>query len=216
MNHKQRQRIIDAQRDAFKRHGYHPNALLWSNTEIQQIRFKVLSDIGIESGDSILDVGCGFGDYDVYLQKSGKTVDYTGLDLSAELILEGRKRFPEIELIIGDLFDLNPAAESYDYVALSGALNRKLDYLSDKQEQDSSKSYARRVIKRMFQTCRKGVAFNVLDARHEWTANRWDLLSFHPDEMSDFISQSIRPERFQIIDGYLENDFTVYLYKTKT
>ncbi len=67
MNKQQRQRIINRHKDSMLRHGYHPNALYWSTKEMQELRFKVLADIGIQSGDSVLDVGCGFGDLLGYL-----------------------------------------------------------------------------------------------------------------------------------------------------
>ncbi len=215
MNPKQRQAIINAQHDAFKRHGYHPNALLWSDTKTQEIRFKILADIGIKAGDSVLDVGCGFGDFASFLARHGAAVDYTGIDLSEELIKEGQKHYPEARFISGDLFDYKPAENSVDYVTLSGTLNRKLDYLADNaNKQDSSKAYALSVIGKMYQACRKGIAFNLLDARHEWTASRWDLLSFHPDEILAFLSNNLKPTgKQQIVDGYLENDFTVYIWK---
>ncbi len=214
MNLKQRQAIINAQKDAFKRHGFHPNALFWSNTEVQELRFKILAGIGINAGVSVLDVGCGFGDFAHFLTRDGKPVNYTGIDLSADLIKEGQTRYPNITLLVTDLFDYDPAPESVDYVTLSGALNRKLDYLAKDDSTNSSKSYALNVITKMYHTCRKGIAFNLLDARHEWTASRWDLQSFDPDEIMDFIEHEIKPTgKHHIIDGYLENDFTVYLFK---
>jgi len=200
LNQTQRKRVIESQRYALMQHGYHPHSLLWSNTEVQELRFKILADIGIGRGDSVLDVGCGFGDFADYLKRQNKAVEFTGIDVSEELLLEGQKHFPELKLIQGDLFDFNPAPQSYDYVTLSGALNRKYDGASD---------YTFQLITRMFETCKKGIAFNLLDARHEWTAGRWDLQSFYPDEISTFVSEL--SANYKIVDGYLENDFTVYV-----
>jgi len=106
------------------------------------------------------------------------------------------------------LFDYNPELESYDYVMLSGMLNRKF---MGNQGAESATDYAYKIIRRMFKTCKKGIAFNLLDARHEWTAKRWDLQSFHPDE----IIESVRgfTNKYQLIDGYLENDFTIYAWR---
>jgi len=202
MDNEQRQRIINSQRDAFLRHGFHPHALLWSNREIQALRFKVLVEIGIQAGDSLLDVGCGFGDFSAYLENQKKPVDYTGIDLSPELIQEGKQQYPDIDLIQGDLFEFNPLDNSYDFVTLSGALNRDLGDKGD---------YARKTIQRMYAVCKKGVAFNLLDARHEWTASRWDLQAFFPEEIAEFVAHFA--QQSNIIDGYLENDFTVYLLK---
>ena len=186
------------------RHGYHPNALYWSNKEIQELRFRVLADIGIQSGDSVLDVGCGFGDLFGYLNKQGVHVEYTGVDLSPELIDEGEKQYPQASFLVGDLFDLNPEAQSFDYVVLSGALNEQLN---------DDGVYARKVIARMFEYCRKGVAFNLLDARNEWIASCTDLQSFNPDEVSSF-SESFTGKP-KVREDYLDNDFTVYLHRDR-
>ena len=197
-----RKRIIDSQRDAWNRYGYHPNALYWSNEEIQVLRFEILTRVGIAQGDSVLDVGCGFGDFAAFLAQRGKPVRFTGIDLSEELLAEGRRRYPQIKLINGDLFDLDPAAGSFDHVTLSGALNRNLE---------DNGAYALQVIQRMFETCRKGIAFNLLDARHEWTAGRWDLQSFQPEMIRVFVSEFAH--RVEIVDDYLENDFTVLAWR---
>ena len=200
-----RKRIIDSQRDAFTRNGYHPNSLYWSNTDIQTLRFDYLLKIGIQTGDSVLDVGCGFGDLSGYLAKQDKIVNYTGIDLSPELLAEGRKHYPEATLIEGDLFDVNPKAASYDYVVLSGALNKDIE--------DEGK-YAHRTIQKMFNTCRVGLAFNLLNAQHEWTKSRWDLQSFYPEEILEFSKKlSPTPSKISLYDDYLDNDFTILIWK---
>ncbi len=199
----QRQRILSAQRDAWRRHGYHPNALLWSSREVQERRFQVLFEMsGLQAGDSLLDVGCGFGDLAGWVERQGMPVNYTGIDLSPELLEEGRRRFPGIDLYEGDLFDFNPPPESYDWVWVSGTLNRNLDDGGD---------YARRVLARMFETCRKGMAFNLLDARNEWMAQRWDLQSFHPDEMETLTEGW--SDCHAIRDDYLNGDFSLVVQK---
>lgn len=202
MDAKQRKRIVDRHRDSLLRYGVGPAALYWSSREIQELRFSVLADIGVKSGHSVLDVGCGFGDLWAYLQGQGCDVQYTGIDLSPDLIAAGRERYPGLNLREGDIFDLDPAAESYDLVLLSGALNENLN---------DGGVYARRVIKRMYQACRQGVALNLLNANHEWTAGRWNLQSFKPEEMRSFC-RGFAPN-CELRDGYLENDFTLYLQR---
>lgn len=197
-----RRRILSAHRDSLKRYGYSPWALYWSSREIQEQRFAILFEAGMQSGESLLDVGCGFGDLARWLEAQGCRVDYTGLDLSPELLEEGRRRYPDLELLEGDLFDLDPAPASFDWLVLSGTLNRDLGDGGD---------YARRLIRRMWQACRKGIAFNLLDARHGPTAERWDLQSFHPGEILRLV-QAFAP-RVQLRDGYLDNDFTLLAWR---
>lgn len=205
IDQQQRQRIVASQRDAWRRFGFHPNALFWSNREIQETRFRILLESGMQSGDSLLDVGCGFGDFSAWLEGQGIAVLYTGIDLSPELLAEGRRHYPALNLVEGDLFEFDPEPGSYDWVTLSGTLNR--DHGDDGE-------YARATIRRMYDTCRKGIAFNLLDARHEWTRGRWDLQSFHPDEIAELASEL--SSDFKIRDGYLSNDFTVLIWKQGT
>lgn len=203
MTPEKRKRIIDRHRDALQRFGYSPNALYWSNREIQELRFQILLEIGIPSGSSVLDVGCGFGDLYGFMQRQGIESDYTGIDLSTELIEKGRELYPDASFFSGDLFDLNPAPQSFDYILLSGALNEPMNDAGE---------YAKRVIETMYQTCRKGLAFNLLNADDEQIARCWDLQSFKPEEMLGFCQQL--SSDCQLRDDYLNNDFTMLINKS--
>ena len=163
MTPERRKRIIDKHCDAWNRHGYSPNALYLSDTDIQQLRFRVLSAIIDQPQYSLLDVGCGFG----------------------------------------NLRDLNPADNAFDYVLLSGALNEKMN---------DDGSYAKSVIRRMYQCCRQSVAFNLLNRHDAYVAGRWDLQTFEPDEIVEFCQQL--GAACEVKDDYMENNFIVYLRKS--
>ncbi len=197
MKKEQRKRIVDRHRDSLTRHGYHPNALYWSSREIQELRFRVLADIGIGAGDSVLDVGCGFGDFNRWFEKRYGSIDYTGIDLSPDLLREAAKLNPDAKLLEGDLFDMEFSDQSFDWVILSGALNESL------QDQGA---YAYRMIDRMFELCRKGVAFNLLDGRY---IRGFGLQTHQPDMVFDYCCS-----RFLLCtlhEDYLDNDFTIYI-----
>jgi SAM-dependent methyltransferase len=197
MKKEQRKRIVDRHRDSLTRHGYHPKALYWSSREIQEIRFRVLAEIGIKSGDSVLDVGCGFADFKDWMMGLGRGINYTGVDLSPDLIRVAQEKHPDATLFCGELSDFDFAFESFDWVVLSGALNEQLY---------DEGAYARRVISSMFDLCRNGVAFNLLDARH---LNTHDLQSFYPDEITRYCNGL--SHHLKLIDDYLDNDFTIYM-----
>lgn len=169
---------------------------------MQELRFKVLSAIGIQSGDSVLDVGCGFGDLFGYLNKQGIKVEYTGIDLSPEIVEEGKKQYPLANFFIGELFDFKHELQSFDYVMLSGSLNEELN---------DDGIYAKKMISRMFECCRKGLAFNLLDARNKMIESCSDLQSFHPDEIVSFCGTLTEHCKFR--DDYQDNDFSMYLYR---
>ena len=71
---------------------------------------------------TILDVGCGPGDLYCYLAKFGE-VNYTGCDLTTEMLEEARNRCPGIEFFECDvqLMD-NVQDNSYDWVVCSDVL----------------------------------------------------------------------------------------------
>ncbi|MES0371287.1 MAG: class I SAM-dependent methyltransferase [Mariprofundaceae bacterium] len=197
MKSEQRKRIVDRHRDSLTRYGYSSYALYWSSTEVQENCFRVLAEIGVQAGDSLLDVGCGFADFLQWFEKQGGALNYTGIDLSPDLLIEAKKRHPDAELQVGDLFDMEFSEKSFDWVILSGALNELLHDDGD---------YARRTITKMFQLCRKGVAFNLLDARH---FKPHDLQTHLPEEMLAFCHDLTSD--CMLRDEYLKNDFTIYM-----
>ncbi len=207
----QRLRIETRHRVSIERHGYKPQALYWSSEEIQLRRFSILADVfmrvhcATECCD-VLDVGCGFADLKAWLEREGYAVHYRGIDVSPDMVLAAKSLHPGLEVQVGEVFDLDPAMDITDVVFLSGALNEVVD-----EPPARSGDYARAAIRHMYDLARHAVAFNLLDARHEWTASRPDLQSFRPDEVVEFCRGFA--DSVVINDGYLDNDFTVYLFK---
>ncbi|MDX1795562.1 MAG: class I SAM-dependent methyltransferase [Hydrogenovibrio sp.] len=209
LDQKQRQRIIVRHRASIERNGYQPAALFWSSQEIQEIRFQQLARL-LERFDGthrkeqydVLDVGCGFGDLARYLAAKGLPMNYHGIDLSPDMVFAGKSQYPDLDLREGELFDFNYEDEAFDFVLLSGALNEVVD---------ETGNYAKSVIQEMYRICRKGVAFNLLNARDAWTHNRPDLQSFDSEQVRQYCEGFCRS--VEVVDDYLENDFTVYLQK---
>ncbi len=199
MNKLLRKRIVDRHSDSLLRFGCHPNALYWSSKEIQELRFKVLAEIGLQSGDSVLDVGCGFADLRTWFNERNLKIEYTGLDISPDLVAVAKEKHPDVNLSVGELQDFDFAEGSFDWVLLSGALNEPYN--------DEGK-YTREMIVRMWHLSRKGIAFNLLNAN---VIKAHDLQSFEPDEILRFcrtISDNCR-----LRTDYLANDFTIYMRK---
>jgi SAM-dependent methyltransferase len=211
LSKKQRLRIQTRHKVSIDQYGYQPQALYWSSREIQTVRFKKLSEIlPRNQACSILDVGCGFGDLKAYLVQQGFKIDYTGIDLSEDMVRSARFQYPGIKVHQGDLFDFNPKSQQYDFVLLSGALNEVVETdIEDSSEHQGR--YAKAVIRKLYDSCQQGVAFNLLDARNAWVASRPDLQSFQPEEIADYCKTFAHHVSWQ--DGYVDNDFTVFLYR---
>jgi len=200
MGAQQRRRMVERHRISLNQYGYSPDALFWSSRGIQKIRFRALADIGIGVGDSLLDVGCGFGDLNSWLSGAGLPVDYTGIDLSPDILAKGAEMNPGLKLLTGDLFDFDWSEQSFDWVVLSGTLNWNLN---------DDGEYARRVIQRMFELCRCGVAFNMLDLHSNDVKGMSDLIAYDVQEMLSFCLEIV-PD-CSCRSDYLANDFTIYM-----
>ncbi|HYR59260.1 MAG TPA: hypothetical protein VEO95_11540, partial [Chthoniobacteraceae bacterium] len=67
MNEADKAEITSRYRERLKQHGAGIQALASGTPERQQTRFGVLAGIGDLDGASVLDVGCGFADFNQYL-----------------------------------------------------------------------------------------------------------------------------------------------------
>lgn len=67
----------------------------WSTTGSQERNFSLVEK-NINSGDSLLDYGCGIGDLLKYLEDNGKNLsDYIGLDINNKFIQFAKKSYPD-------------------------------------------------------------------------------------------------------------------------
>jgi len=199
----QRKRIIARHRHSIWLHGCSPQALYWENQQVQELRFEVLLDCGLAAGDSVLDVGCGFGDLYYYLKARELEVDYTGIDLSPDMIEAAQARTPQAQWAVGDLFDFDPKPQAYDWVMLSGALNEPL--------QDSGE-YLQAILPRLYQTCRKGLALNLLNADYAWAPGQlYTLQPYCPDDVMALLSTLSPYTRLRL--DYLPLDASYFIWR---
>jgi SAM-dependent methyltransferase len=79
------------------------------------------SDTAYPRGSSVLEAGCGVGAQTVTLAKRSPEARFTSVDISADSIVEAKRRtdragLSNVEFRPGDIFDLAFAAESFDHV----------------------------------------------------------------------------------------------------
>ncbi len=203
MDDTQRERIINRHRHSIWMYGHKPQALYWENREVQELRFSVLLECGVQSGDSVLDVGCGFADLYHFMRAQGLETEYSGLDLSPDMVEAANRRSPELNLFAGDLFDFDPPEQCFDWVLLSGALNEPL---GDNGE------YLRTILPRLFASCRKGLAFNLLNAEYDWAEHQLTTLQpYIPDEVMALLNE-LTPHT-KIRQGYLPVDISYFAWR---
>ena len=61
--------VKDFYKKLVEKHGYSIKSLDYRSETSQKTRFDVITQIGISNDNSLLDVGCGFGDYFNYLKQ---------------------------------------------------------------------------------------------------------------------------------------------------
>ena len=183
--------------DAYTKFKEDVRSLGWGSQNSQRLRFRVMKEIGIKSGDSVLDVGCGFGDFYSYLIDLGIDTKYCGIDINQDFINCGIKKIKDnIELIHGDLDKVKN--RKFDWSVASGIFSFDCFGWDEEVEQ---------TIQKMFELSNKGVSINFLSKRspHELKTG------FRYACPSDFSKNPT--SKFIVRHDYKDNDFTLYFYK---
>ena len=103
----------DVTKNAVKTH-FDAYADKWSSrltSHNYNARFRLVESLCQDKISSVVDLGCGTGDYSTLFEKS---VGYVGLDNSNEMIREARKLYEEREFLVGDVEDTTFATQSFD------------------------------------------------------------------------------------------------------
>lgn len=198
MNQEER-KSAEHYRNCLETHGPTHRALDWGSREGQELRFRVLAGIGDLTDARILDVGCGLGDFAAWMDANGIRADYTGIDLTPELIAEATRRHPGRRFLAGGILDPDLLPEErYDYVLASGIF---ATYPA------GGAVFLRQAVRRMWGLCRRGCAFNSLSA---WAPAR-EAGEFHADPLETLADCRELTPWLALRHDYHPRDFTVYL-----
>jgi RimJ/RimL family protein N-acetyltransferase/ubiquinone/menaquinone biosynthesis C-methylase UbiE len=198
----EQKKVIDAYSRRLREHGQDVRSLNWGSRASQERRFEVLMEAGIEPGMSLLDVGCGLGDFLLWTKRRGTEIDYTGLDVTPGMVEFCREQHRGHRFETGDIATWNlEAAGAYDFVIASGIFY-------DRPE--SGHEYMERAVRAMFRLCRKGIAFNTITALADQTFEK----EFRPclGELAELCAEF--SHSFVLRHDYHPCDATLYLFKT--
>ena len=174
----------------------------WGSKESQHLRFKVLSEIGDLENCSILDVGCGLGEFRTYLKDQNiRLQSFQGIDISNNLVDEAQRRFkndPIANFTVSSIQSYN--GSKVDYVFCSGAMNLKM--------QDNWKMVAD-ALTRSYAISNRGIAFNFLSSYVDFSHEK----DFHyePERMFKLAREISRFVTLR--HDYPLYEFTIYLKK---
>ena len=193
----------------FLQHGINPKSVQWSDSVTQTNRFKILSEIDVNL-DSVIDVGCGLGDFFTYLKKEKKfSGSYLGLDYLQEFVQACKDQFGSESNAAFQLFDLtrDNVPSAYDYIFLSGVFNNKIE---------QNEQFMYQSIKKMFEAALKGVSFNALSTYVDYEDD--GLYYSDPLAVFDFCKKNITRKvtlrhDYLVKEGSIPFEYTIYLYK---
>lgn len=201
----------------YDRLGYDVKSLGWGSVEQQRYRFEqTLTYPELFSGRSVLDIGCGFGDYLDFLDESAFPIqDYLGLDINPQLIGEAEKRHAgragarfEVRNLLADAPAGAPVA---DVGVMLGLLNFKLGGGVD------NLTYSRMMMERAFAMVGEALVVDFLSARLTSSYPREDVVFYHEpaDALGmalDLAHEVILKHDYQPIP---QREFMIFLKKTK-
>jgi len=201
MDPRDKDQIISRYRDRLRRYGEDIRALASGTYERQQIRFSVLSAVGDLDGTSVLDLGCGFGDFYEHLISRNLEVDYYGYDICPELVEIASAKFPQARFEVRDI-QVDGIPRCFDYIVSSQTFNNRLVY-------EDNFELVKDVIRRCYEASDKAVAIDMLTSYVDF---REDCLYYYsPEEMFNFCKTLTK--RVALRHDYPLFEFTVYLYQ---
>ena len=186
-----------------KEHGPTPQGVDWNSTDSQVLRFQQLAKI-IEPGESpysLLDYGCGYGEFIETARSIAAPVCYTGFDISEEMLKAAKERFGASDQVrwISELSE----EEKYDYVVASGIFNVRMSH-----DDDSWKDYITTVLNDFHKIAVKGFSFNVLTKYSDAEYMREYLFYADPCWLLDYCKTNFSLQ-VAVLHDYPLYEFTV-------
>ena len=183
-----------------EKYGDSPRSLDYRSKDGQKIRFDIITQIGIKNNCSILDVGCGFGDYFNYLKNRGINVEYCGIDLTDKIVETARRKNPDACIIHDNILNMSED-KKFDYVVSLGFNGVKTE--------NNWKTLTKGLDK-MWKLCNIGIAFNAVST---FATVQDNLIYFtSPTKVIDYIMNNLT-SKIIFRHDYMPHDFTLYAYK---
>jgi len=201
--------------DRYKKLGYDAKTLGWGSAEQQEYRFLQTLDHNITfKGKSLLDIGCGFGDYFHFLkeQNSG-IVKYTGYDINSDLINEANQKNQD-DIASFEMQNILDQTEENiaDIVVMLGVLNFNLKGKMDNLE------YSKKFIHKAFQLAKEVVIVDFLSTKLTPDYPKEEFVYYHSPykilEYAFLLSNNV-----VLKHNYLaipQKEFMIFIYKDQS
>lgn len=187
-------------------HGDTPRGVDWNGEEGQTLRFEQLSRIISQpSGYSINDLGCGYGALFEHLNHHGEPFDYSGYDVSEEMVRAAQARYagkPSARFAVSA-----EPFETADYGIASGIFNVKLG-----RKEAEWREYLEATLDILDRTSSKGFAFNCLTSYSDADKMRDYLYYADPCALFDLCKRRYS-RNVALLHDYGLYEFTILVRK---
>jgi SAM-dependent methyltransferase len=189
--------------EKIRTHGPTARGVDWNSPESQQLRFAQLLNLIDDSRSfSVNDYGCGYGALVDYLEAVGFQYDYTGFDISEQMIARARELHPQSRFVTEE-----SQLREADYTVASGIFNVKL-----KTGDDEWKQYMLGVLETMNSLSKSGFAFNALTKYSDAEFMRPDL--YYADPLFFFDHCKTKFSKYvTLLHDYPLYEFTILVRK---
>ncbi|MBK8008143.1 MAG: class I SAM-dependent methyltransferase [Rhizobiales bacterium] len=181
-------------------------AAQWADQPTQDLRLKILCEIGDLKPAKVLDFGCGMGRLYELLSAQGFKGEYVGYEIAPNLAAAAQKKHASARFECRDILK-NGLPEDFDYVLISGVFNNK---------HSASSEYVQAVLKTLFARTRKGIAFNGLSTYVDYLAenlNYMDPIETFARCKAGLSSAVTLRHDYQLKANVIPYEFTIYVYK---
>ena len=194
-------RITAFYKKRVEKYGPDPRSVGWKNRYNQRIRFHTFCNEFNFSKKSVLDVGCGVGDFYHYLKSLKKDVQYTGIDACEEMIQTAKETYPSGQFYTTWLEEYQTKIP-FDSVVASGIFALRVT---------DQKNYFLRQLQRAYSLASEVLMVNILTT--ETTKKEQFDCFYYYDPVDLLLLKKLTPspQCINIIDGYLKGDATVVI-----
>lgn len=169
-------------------------SLGWDSRESMHARFEAATEMYDLSDVSVLDIGCGFGDFYEFLKDRGQEpAEYYGTDISDEILDIARDRHPDATFERRDIFVDQFEDRTFDIAVEFGVLNYNLDRITNEE-------YIREYMRRTYEVCDATLVNCLSDYREgDW---EWESFVYYysPEKVFGYAQEITR-------DVVLKHDF---------
>lgn len=186
--------------DFFKKRLIHfkdsPEAVGWTYKG-QIMRYEAILEFINPEGSTILDFGCGKGDFYIFLNERGINCQYKGIDINPYLIELARQKYGENLFYVQDI-EREPLEDYFDYTVAIGVFNLQIQDV---------KETAKSCLNILFSHTERRLVATFLNSQTR--LRDIGVSYFSKDELTE-VARSLT-DKFLLVDNLIEGEFFLVL-----